>query len=463
MGVGVSHWRLAGAVSRLGQLGVVSGTALDQILVRRLQDGDPGGHVARGLLRFPVPELARRIWSTYYIAGGKRAGAPYPTLPMHTVDGPPERQALDVVANYVEVTLAREGHGNPVGINYLEKIQIPHLSSLYGALLAGVGVVLVGAGIPARIPGVIDRLVRHEPARYPLHVAGGSAAGETAVTFDPGDVVGRRPPPMPRPAFLAIVASHVLAAALRKKADGRIDGFVVEGPAAGGHNAPPRGPLRLDDRGGPVYGDRDRVDLEKLRALGLPFWLAGAYGSPDGLREARRAGADGVQVGTAFALCADSGLRPGLRRALLDRVRTGTLRVRTEPVASPTGFPFKVADLEGTLSQEGVYRARPRICDLGYLRQAYLSATGAVEFRCPSEPVTLYASKGGAEDDTRGRKCICNALIANIGYAQVRAGQHVEPPLVTLGDDAVNVGRFLPPGSSDYTAADVIRTILGGR
>ena len=45
MGAGVSSWRLAQAVSQLGQLGVVSGTALDLIFARRLQDGDPGGHM----------------------------------------------------------------------------------------------------------------------------------------------------------------------------------------------------------------------------------------------------------------------------------------------------------------------------------------------------------------------------------------------------------------------------------
>jgi len=43
MGVAVSGWRLAKAVSSLGQLGVVSGTALDIVLVRRLQQGDPEG------------------------------------------------------------------------------------------------------------------------------------------------------------------------------------------------------------------------------------------------------------------------------------------------------------------------------------------------------------------------------------------------------------------------------------
>ena len=63
MGVGISHWRLARAVSEAGQLGVVSGTALDQILVRRLQDGDPGGHMRRALDRFPFPAMAGRVWA----------------------------------------------------------------------------------------------------------------------------------------------------------------------------------------------------------------------------------------------------------------------------------------------------------------------------------------------------------------------------------------------------------------
>ena len=83
MGVGVSNWRLAQAVSRLGQLGVVSGTALDSLFVRRLADGDQGGYMRRGLDAFPFPEMARRIWQEYFIPGGKPADAPYPAIPMH--------------------------------------------------------------------------------------------------------------------------------------------------------------------------------------------------------------------------------------------------------------------------------------------------------------------------------------------------------------------------------------------
>src|SRR5580698_4447273 len=100
MGAGVSSWRLAQAVSRSGQLGVVSGTALDEILVRRLQDGDPGGHMRRGLDAFPFPAMAERIWRAYYIPGGKAAAAAYRTLPTHVQEEPRELAELCVVSNF---------------------------------------------------------------------------------------------------------------------------------------------------------------------------------------------------------------------------------------------------------------------------------------------------------------------------------------------------------------------------
>ena len=59
-----------------------------------------------------------------------------------------ELAELSIVANFVEVFLAREGHGNPVGINYLEKIQAAILPCMYGAMLAGVEYVIMGAGNP---------------------------------------------------------------------------------------------------------------------------------------------------------------------------------------------------------------------------------------------------------------------------------------------------------------------------
>src|SRR3546814_4489953 len=93
-------------------------------------------------------------------------------------------------------------------------------------------------------------------------------------------------PQLARPRFLAIIASNTLAAFLMKDPATTPDGFVVEGPTAGGHNAPPRGKLQLDERGEPIYGARDEVDLDKMAAAGLPFWLAGGYADPVKVREA---------------------------------------------------------------------------------------------------------------------------------------------------------------------------------
>ena len=152
IGIGVSNWRLAQTVSKLGQLGVVSGTALDALFVRRLADGDPDGAMRRGVEAFPYQEMARRIWKEYFVPGGKPADAPYPLLPMHQKNSPRKLVEVCMLSNFVEVFLAKEGHKNPFGINFLEKVQMPHLASIYGAMLAGVGYVLMGAGIRSTFP-----------------------------------------------------------------------------------------------------------------------------------------------------------------------------------------------------------------------------------------------------------------------------------------------------------------------
>jgi nitronate monooxygenase len=460
MGAGVSDWRLARAVSKTGQLGVVSGVALDQIFARRLQNGDPGGHMRRALDHLPFPAMAERIWNWLYIPGGKRPDEPYKTLKLIVKDGPREIRELCLVSNFVEVWLAREGHNNPVGINYLEKVQMPHLPSAYGAMLAGVSYVLMGAGIPLKIPGMLDKLALHQPATYPLEVDGAHEGDDTTMRFDPRDYMECELPPLKRPAFLAIIASNLLSTVMLKRADGRVDGFVVEGPTAGGHNAPPRGKLILDEQGEAVYGERDRVDLAKMRELGVPFWLAGGYGSPDMLNEALSEGATGVQVGTPFAYCGESGLDEGIKYDLLQQVSDGRARVVTDLAASPTNFPFKVSVLADSFSESEVYDARARVCDLGYLRSAYKTPDGKLGYRCAAEPVKTYVAKGGKEDNTAGRKCLCNALMANIGMPQLRPGCYVERALVTSGNDIVNLTRFLPDEGLTYTAADVVAKLL---
>ena len=80
-------------------------------------------------------------------------------------------------------------------------------------------------------------------------------------------------------------------------------------------------------------------------------------------------------------------------------------------------------------------------------------------FRCASEPVNVYVSKGGDAADTKGRVCICNALVSTAGFPQVRAGKYTEPGIVTMGDDAASVERFVEKGASDYSAADALETL----
>ena len=460
MGVGVSNWRLANAVSRLGQLGVVSGTALDQLFVRRLADGDEGGHMQRGLEAFPFPEMARRIWQDYFVPGGKPSGAPYPTGPMHQRKDTRKLIELCMVSNFVEVFLAREGHRNPVGINFLEKVQLPHLPSIYGAMLAGVGYVLMGAGIPLHIPGVLDAYAAHAAAEYKLNVTGAVPGQDTMMHLDPAEFIEGPLPFLSRPRFLAIVSSNTLATTMLRRASGRVDGLVIESPTAGGHNAPPRGKLQLNSAGEPVYGERDHVNIQELRALGVPFWLAGGYGNPAKLREALDQGAAGIQVGTAFAFSRESGMRADLKKRLMAQAIQGKGQVYTDPVASPTGFPFKVALLEGTSSAFPIYQERKRVCDLGYLRDPYSTPDGNIGYRCSAEPVANYVAKGGKAEETVGKKCLCNALMANVGHAQMRKDDVAEPALVTVGDDLNTIATFLAPGRDSYGAADVVESLL---
>ncbi|NTU79824.1 MAG: nitronate monooxygenase [Chloroflexales bacterium] len=457
MGVAISDWRLAQTVSRLGQLGVISGTGIDTVLARRLQDGDPGGHMRRAIARFPLPQIAEDALKRYFLPEGRQPGAPYKLLPMYRHGGTRSGEPLLMLAAFVEVYLAKEGHGGPVGMNLLTKVQHPNLALLYGAMLAGVDAILMGAGIPRDVPAALDAMAEHRPATMVFEVEGLPPGVSEHLTIDPAIYWEGAPPEIRRPLFLPIIASNSLATMMARKASGRVDGFIIEGPTAGGHNAPPRGEMQLNERGEPMYGPRDEVDLAKIRQLGLPFWLAGGAGSPERLRQALAEGAAGIQVGTLFAYCDESGLAENLKRAVLAEAAEGKVSVRTDPRASPTGYPFKVVEWSG----EGAAAKRARVCDLGYLRTAYRTAGGQIAFRCASEPLDTYVAKGGTLEETEGRECLCNALMANVALGQARADGQNEPPLLTSGDDLRVIGTFLA-GRTRYTAADVIDYLLAG-
>lgn len=466
MGVAISDWNLARSVSMQGQLGVVSGTGIHLVMIGRLMDGDLDGHVRRALSNFPFQEPVQRILDKYFNPDKKKLGPPYKRPPMWTLKPTKELNELTVISNFVEVFLAKEGHQNPVGINLLEKLQMPTMASLYGAMLAGVDFVIMGAGIPIQIPGILDKLAGHKDVSYRVDVQGSSSDDDYQIQFNPQAVftdMVEKVQSLTRPYFLPIISSVVLAKSLIRRSTGKVDGFVVEGHIAGGHNAPPRGTMQIDENGEPIFGVKDTPDLEKIKQLGLPFWLAGGYDTPEKLQEARAAGAAGVQVGTAFAYCEESGMDDDLKRRVIEKVVTENAEVFTDPLVSPTGYPFKVVQVEGTLSDPKVYDERVRLCDVGLLRTLYKGDDEKVGYRCPAEPEDQYLKKGGEPEDLEGRGCLCNNLGASAGFPQHRKDGYIEQPLVTSGKGLPSLGKFFRPGQRSYSAKDVLDYLTGNR
>jgi nitronate monooxygenase len=460
MGIAISGWPLARAVSSMGQLGVVSGTAIDNVFVRRLQDDGVNDELQLALDRFPAQRVVDDIVSKF--GAVRRTGSkPYRSLPALTQRSAGRSIDAIVLASFVEVTLAKMGHNGVVGINLLTKVQLPTAATLCGAILAGVDYVLMGAGVPTHIPGVLEQLTRGESVNLPLSVTGApSDDPASSLLFDPTPYLGSQS--LHRPRFVGIVSSHVLASALAKRSNGPVDGFVVERPSAGGHNAPPRGAFSVDAEGNPEYGERDVVDFNVLTGLGRPFWIGGGVTSAADVENAFALGASGVQVGTLFAYCDESGMDDELRRRVLRDVKNASVTVATSLRASSTGYPFKVVSVSDTISEGNVYDQRARKCDLGYLREAFVTPNGSTGYRCTAEPVDAYVRKGGDVTATEGSTCLCNGLMSTCGLGQFRADGHREPPIVTSGDD-INDIRALLAGRESYRAIDVIAHLSGIR
>lgn len=499
MGVYVSNWRLARAVAleRPGQTaGTISGTALDIVYVRLLQLGDPGGHVRQALEAFDRAfgvDSGARICACYFIEGGKAPSAHFKAAPHQTLRSQNgltsfpvpaqghtvERFQLDeevvellIATAFAEVWLAKQGHDGKIFINFLNKIELPLIYAMYGAMLAGVDGVVVGAGNPEGLAAICTRLAEHEPVTRGLSVLYRETGEEFVLSFDPRQVAGGRctQTPLERPAFLAIVSLQDLVTVLAASASEPPDGYIIEHHTAGGHNAGPLGPLHRDDLDQPIYGNRDEPDFETIRQVGMPFWVAGGYGSHEGLRQALALGATGVQVGTLFALAEESGMQPEYRQAILHEIKNGTDQaslVRTT-FFSPTGFPFKVVQLGNTLADSQVFEDRHRVCDIGLLQQLGLGKPGQdgsrmLFQRCPASPIAAYVRERGLESNTGQRRCLCNGLLSCVGLGQTR-GQgesQEEPAIITLGNHLEGVRRLSRRGQARYWARDAVADILG--
>ena len=432
MGIAVSSWQLAKEVSTAGELGVISGTAIDSVVARRLQDGDLTGDIRRAMAAYPHQDTIKEITDRFFIEGGRAEGKPYLDVPKLSIKGNLFSNKLLAVASFVEVWLAKEGHNGLIGMNILEKIQLAIPAQLYGAMLADVDYILIGAGIPAQVPHLLNEISQGNKVAMKVDVA--DTKDKHYLHFDPR-TLGLDNFPIKRPLFLAIVTSHALVAYLNKDEETKPDGYVIEYHVAGGHNAPPRAKNHVNDEGEAVYNELDIPNLEKIHASGSPFWLAGGYATPEKVKEAISYGAQGVQVGSLFALANESGFTNENRSSILVSLADPTMRVMTDASASPTGFPFKVIQNNQTLSNDNLYKERTRICDLGYLRTMFQREKGGIGYRCPAEPLDNYEFKNGEVDQAQGSKCLCNALMADIGLGQVRPDGRTEISLLTFGSD----------------------------
>jgi hypothetical protein len=74
--------------------------------------------------------------------------------------------------------------------------------------------------------------------------------------------------------------------------------------------------------------------------------------------------------------------------------------------------------------------------------------------------VEAFKAKGGRVQNTVGRVCLCNALLAAAGVPQVCPGGYVEPPIVTLGEDLDSARELLaelPPGHETYSIGKALK------
>ncbi|MGO8671444.1 MAG: nitronate monooxygenase [Capsulimonadaceae bacterium] len=441
MGVRISGAKLANVTARLGAVGVVSSVGLRHIVGEEVRRGDPEAIAIAQT--FPLPRYVEDLMA--FAPGGRMHKTPLPMdCPNPAKAELPRR--LSAICAYIEVMRAKQGHRGMVGINVMWKCALTVLPSLYGAMLAGVDALLCGAGVPMDLPDIVARMEHGEDMDYvPLH--GTETSARLKISDDQSmDLITRHRRPMLIPILSNYAFPKRIVDIWERQYGLAPDAFVLENHRAGGHNAPPRNRKE--------FGEADELTgyFYKVRDLGIPVYVAGSGSTHEEMEAWINEGAYGLQVGSRFALCTDSGMSPDLREQVVDYNRELMTDVRTANRLSSTGYPFKYVPLAGTLSDRDVYEKRKRICDHGYLQHSLFTPQedGTVKetYICPAMPEAQFAKLGGKVEDTPGIMCLCNALLATAGLAKPG-----EPPLVTLGESGKNITEIL-------TARQVMEDIL---
>lgn len=433
MGVDISSKLLAGTVAKLGGAGTLSETGGAIRIARVLQDGDKDGHIRESLAQFPNQNMVDYAMDKYYQPDGKRPerrGFRYRPVPKYFLEnrelrnlGVAEVEMLTVLDAFEQVVTARrisEGNGL-IGVNGLGKIPMPMPAALYGAMLGGADYTVRGAGVKPDIPEVIDTLYRGNPVDYAIKVDYaqiGSPHKNAAVHFDPTPYQGL---PASRPEFWAIAGTIGGAQAYL---DGGADVIVREDRVAGGHNMPER--IKEDP-------------IESFIELDAPIILAGGVARM-GLRRAIEIGAAGIQVGSLFAVSRESGMAPAERGKAITMALQGTLEIVDDVDVSPTGYPFRTANIPHTAVDPETSGSMTRECPLSVLQTPYENSEGNIEYRCPADSIDKALPKfrgPKAVAKVMGARCLCRVLFASSGKGQenIQTGEK-DVSLVTLGATA---------------------------
>ena len=444
MGIHVSSAKLANCTSRLGALGVVSGAALRHVILEDIRANDE--ETISITKQFPIAHYIEEALS--FMPGGKKHNRPVP------VDTPEPRYSayprrLSAVAAYVEVMRAKRGHGGKVGINVMWKCPLTVLPTIYGAMLAGVDALLCGAGVPMELPDIVAKIRAGMNMEY-LPLTGTETHARMDIADDNSSAFLQS---LDAPRMIPILSNFAFAKRLldtwEKKYHALPFAFVLENHAAGGHNAPPRNKSTFDKQ------DNLETYFDKVVKLGIPVYAAGNFKDGGTRQEFERwtsKGAYGLQIGSRFALCEESGMREDLRNQIIEKNRQESLEVKTDMKASPTGYPIKIAQLPGTISEEAIYKARKRLCNKKYLVRSHFKempdGSKKETYICSAMSAEEYGRLGGDPAETEGKVCLCNGLLSTAGYYQ-----DVEDAVVTLGTHGKEIKKSV-------SARDIVEEFL---
>ncbi|HDR9226466.1 TPA: nitronate monooxygenase, partial [Burkholderia vietnamiensis] len=310
-------------------------------------------------------------------------------------------EAANLEALAREVRLAKtysEGRGM-IAVNVMKAVSA-HADYVRVACDAGADAIVMGAGLPLDLP---DLTQGHDIALIPI-----------------------------------LSDSRGIALVLKKwMKKGRLpDAIVIEHPAyAGGH----LGVTQIDDMHDARFDFARVLDetAQVMATLGLerdtiPLIVAGGIGSHDAVRAALAAGANGVQIGTPFAVTEEGDAHPNFKRVLADAVPDDIVEF-----VSVTGLPARAVRtpwLDRYLRNEARIRSK----------------LGAFKQRCPTalECLSVCGLRDGIEKF--GHFCIDTRLAAAL-RGDVANG------LFFRGREA------LPFGTAIRSVRDLLELLLTGR